>query len=249
MIRWCPNIAAFNDLIYTGTRDSESFAIEASARTFVMQITAGPETIISTFQDRPPPPSQCDEDIEGWRIELVVEEAGTVNSTTLTFGVDPAGTDGVDASLCEVVQSPLPPAGNWDARFSDNGGLLIDIRTDAEDTAHTLPLSYQRVSGGTVILTWDESRVAAATVGNGGTAARLQDQFGGVPGIDVDMTTTDTLTIGNPAISALNLTFDSVDDSGSVPQILTRWYSLRCRSRSPAACRSRSLSVPRAVGA
>ena len=145
-----------------------------------------------------------------WQVTLNVAEVGGID-TDLTFGVHPDATNGVDAALGEVVQAPLPPAGNWDARFSDNGGLLIDIRSSANGTAHVLPLSYQRASGGDVTLTWNQARLTDYTTGTGGVAAKIQDQFGGIL-VDVDMTTTNTVTISNAAIAALNLIFTSTDD-------------------------------------
>ena len=141
-----------------------------------------------------------------WTITLNVAEADGLNRD-LTFGVDPTGTAGVDAALNEIVQPPLPPAGSYDVRFSDNGGLLIDIREGANGTAQTLPLTFQRAAGGAITLTWDQSEVAEAT-----TAAKIQDPFGGLLGIDVDMRTENSVSIANAAIASAVMTFTSTDD-------------------------------------
>ena len=140
-----------------------------------------------------------------WTITLNVAEADGLNRD-LTFGVDPTGTAGVDAALNEVVQPPLPPAGSYDVRFSDNGGLLIDIREGANGTAQTLPLTFQRAAGGAITLSWDMSQVAEAT-----TEATVKDPFGGVF-VNVDMRTADSATIANAAITSVVMSFTSRDD-------------------------------------
>lgn len=142
-----------------------------------------------------------------WQATIkVFESAGVSNS--LVFGVDPAGTAGVDGALGEVVQPPLPPAGNFDTRFTDNQ-LIKELRSGltANIASTTLALGFQRkVSGTPIVLSWSQAAVAART-----TSAVVQDQFGGVLGVNTDMRATGSVTITSGSISAVNVIFTSVD--------------------------------------
>jgi len=145
-----------------------------------------------------------------WRVSIRVAEVGGA-ARDLVFGVDPLATDGVDngrdgtVDLGEREQPPPPPAGCFDVRWASQ--LLLDLRRGSSPaTPHRLALSIQRAAGGDILLAWDRSAVAART-----SSAVLQDPFGGVLGIDVDMRAQDTLTVTHPAITSLALEFTSVD--------------------------------------
>ena len=143
-----------------------------------------------------------------WQATLHVLEAGGT-SADLVFGVDPTGTAGVDAALGEVVQPPLPPAGNFDARFNTGGGLLKDIRvgTTAGIASETSVVALQRAAGGNITLTWNQSALANQT-----TSAIIQDPFGGgVLFPNVDMRTTGTFTITSAAVTSVSVIFTSVE--------------------------------------
>ena len=128
----------------------------------------------------------------GWRIELLVTEDGTPNSTTLTFGVDPTGRSWEKSSsrLCRQPGTGMPASVITADCSSTYGQMWRAWRTRCRSPTSGRPV---------------------ATAGTGGVPAKLQDQFGGILGIDVDMTTTNTLTVTNAAIGALNLTFTSTD--------------------------------------
>ena len=138
-----------------------------------------------------------------WTAGLNVSEEGG-GSQDLTWGVDLAATDGIDGALGEVAQPPLPPAGNFDARLGN--GALVDVRDGNALTEHSISVQFQRAAGGAVTLSWPMEFVAMTT-----TSARIQDQFGGVLGVDVDMRATDSIEISNAAIAAVNLVFTSAD--------------------------------------
>lgn len=138
-----------------------------------------------------------------WTAGLNVSEAGG-GSQDLVWGINLAATDGIDDALGEVAQPPLPPAGNFDARLGN--GALVYLRDGNALTQHTIGISFQRAAGGAVTLSWDMGLVAMTT-----TSAKIQDQFGGVLGVDVDMTATGSVEISNAAIGAVNLVFTSAD--------------------------------------
>lgn len=162
-----------------------------------------------------------------WLETINVAEAGGTNMD-LWFGVHPSATGGIDNGLggttlvdslsvfgtgsntgaAEIAQPPLPPAGNFDARFEVTGGagLLVDLRAGTEPQAqHTYALKFQRAAGGNITLTW-----TPATLGPKVTSAVLQDAFGGVLGVNQDMTAANTITITNAAITSLNIILTSV---------------------------------------
>jgi hypothetical protein len=152
-----------------------------------------------------------------WLETINVAETGGINMN-LQFGVHPNGTNGVDnglggttlidednnAAADEIGQPPLPPAGNFDARFSTQ--LILDYRAGTEPQAsHTYALQFQRAAGGNIVLTWNP-----ATLGPKVVSAVLQDAFGGVLGVNQNMTTAGSITITNAAITSVNIILTSV---------------------------------------
>lgn len=55
-------------------------------------------------------------------IPITVKDNDGTDSTVIYFGIDPSGTDGIDASLGEISLPPEPPAGSFEARFLNAGG-------------------------------------------------------------------------------------------------------------------------------
>lgn len=152
-----------------------------------------------------------------WLETINVAETGGTNAN-LQFGVHPNGTNAVDNGLGgttlidvdgngaadEVAQPPLPPAGNFDARFSTQ--LVIDYRAGTEpQAAHTYALQFQRAVAGNITLTWNP-----ATLGPKVVTAQLQDAFGGILGVNQDMKAAGTITITNAAITSVNIILTSV---------------------------------------
>ena len=78
--------------------------------------------------------------------EVLITVSDGANSTELTFGVHPNGTDGIDEDL-DVIVPPVPPAGVFDARFTiNNEGFSKDIR-DNMITEKTYTMTYQAATG------------------------------------------------------------------------------------------------------
>ena len=128
---------------------------------------------------------------------------------TLNFGIDPAATNGIDPTLLEEEQPPLPPLGVFDARFTGEGltppvpigeGLLNDYRygTNSIEIIHKFRIKYKVGAGSTILISWWNipSRIEG----------RFKDIITGTL-IDKYMNTTDSLLITIPSgISILELT-------------------------------------------
>ena len=122
------------------------------------------------------------------------------SSVGLFYGIDPAATDGIDASLGEAELPPPPPTGVFDGRFvgTDIGipqlgqGTLKDYRqggsTFAGNKVHEI--QYQLGSGDSLRLFWYlPSNVTGL----------LQDFFGGAL-VNVPMSGAGKFTVPNPGI-------------------------------------------------
>ena len=143
-----------------------------------------------------------------WTQSIAVSEADGA-SQILRFGLHETATNGIDASLGEVEMPPLPPAGAFDARFTDRttgdikGGVILDLRPDTANTQYTRTITFQRALGGDITISWDADQLATLT-----ETAQLQDEFGGIL-IDVDMRLVDRIVITNTALTSLKLTFST----------------------------------------
>ena len=74
---------------------------------------------------------------EQWTTSLAVEN-GCGESISLSYGIHPDGTGGLDPALGEVGLPPWPPISVFEARFIVDGleGLALDVRDDSR-TART----------------------------------------------------------------------------------------------------------------
>jgi hypothetical protein len=141
-----------------------------------------------------------------------VSQALTINdnggmSKILTFGLDPAATNGIDTALGEAQLPPMPPAGVFDARFvgDDIPGIALgqgswhDYRQGDQHSIGmwTHELRYQTAQGRTITVNWSfPSHISG----------RLQDIITGTL-IDVTMAGTGSYTIANPsAFNKLKMT-------------------------------------------
>ncbi len=115
------------------------------------------------------------------------------DSRTLTVGVDPAATYGLDPAFGETELPPMPPDGVFDARFldlpdrTDHGtGTEIDIRNLVSDTqTDTFKIRFQIGDAPTsdITISWNSD------IGTfGGGRWRLTSGLSLTPEIDVDMT-------------------------------------------------------------
>ncbi len=126
---------------------------------------------------------------------MVTDNAG--GTQQLWTGVDPAATDGIDASLGEVERPPLPPSGVFDARFigedigipSMGQGLIRDYRqgTVATSGDRIHELKYQLGSGTSATISW-----SLPTWAQGRLAGT------GLNPINVTMIGTDDTTLNSP---------------------------------------------------
>jgi len=138
-----------------------------------------------------------------WVDTLVVSE-GDQQGIELSFGFHVLATRGLDRLLGELALPPYPPAGSLEARLS--GPLLVDgvyFELRPWQTAHpdTFQIDLRRAEEGAALtLTWDKARLASRT-----RLARLEDPFGGLVGVRVDMHAVSRMELTNSALRAVKL--------------------------------------------
>lgn len=142
---------------------------------------------------------------DSWSADILVADAGGVEvSNTLTFGQDPAATDGIDAGMDEFELPPLPPAGVFDTRFNLPGNVasLVDIRNSA-DEAITWNLGLQAGAAGyPVTLSWNPNNLPDGSV-------MLKDPFGGSV-VSVNMKSESSVEISNTSITSLVIEYSQM---------------------------------------
>lgn len=149
-----------------------------------------------------PWPAHGQETPEIESIVSVSTDAG--GSETLTFGLDPDATNGIDAQFGEAELPPPPPAGVFDARWVDDGiepssfgqGLRVDIRQGSGSSNGTRQhkIQFQSEDAATAVtFEWDLASGVTGTI-----------ELGGDP---VEMVGNDSLTVSPGAPDAL-LTID-----------------------------------------
>lgn len=122
---------------------------------------------------------------------------------TLTFGVHPGATLGIDAEYGEDAFPPFPPSAVFEARFVTNGeselgeGSPADIRpyVSAGQTDEYKVRLQAGTNGLPITITWDMDYLKAHY-----TSVALKDPFGGVI-LNVDMLATATATLDNAALT------------------------------------------------
>jgi hypothetical protein len=118
----------------------------------------------------------------------------------VTFGFAPGATLGLDTHLGEVERPPLPHAGFFDARFSVAGsqGSILDLR-DPATAAAVWELRFQPGLGGyPMVLTWDPGSLPEGYW-------RMTDLADGSDGIDLVMSTSNTLVVADASIVAVKI--------------------------------------------
>ncbi|MCE1189353.1 MAG: T9SS type A sorting domain-containing protein [Ignavibacteria bacterium] len=94
-------------------------------------------------------------------VPLTVTDGAANGTQVLHLGLDPAATDGIDASLGELVLPPLPPTGVFDARFNlpvtPVDASLKDFRqgTASQTVTKNYEVQYQVGTGTTITLSWN----------------------------------------------------------------------------------------------
>jgi hypothetical protein len=131
-----------------------------------------------------------------FNLNLVINDNSSTPKT-LTFGLDPNATDGIDTSLGENELPPFPPPGGFEARFylpQDNFLGTSSSWTDIRQA--TFPFTgqkeyrvrYQPGGGSTIIISWNFPQ---------NVTGRLQDIVLGTL-IDVNMTGQSSFEVLNP---------------------------------------------------
>lgn len=131
-----------------------------------------------------------------FHLDLVVTDNSSTPKT-LTFGLDPNATDGIDTALGENELPPFPPPGGFEARFylpKDNFLGTSSSWTDIRQAAFPFTgqkeyrIRYQPSSGTSIIISWNfPSNVTG----------KLQDVVLGTL-IDVNMTGQNSFEVLNP---------------------------------------------------
>ncbi|MDP7336717.1 MAG: PKD domain-containing protein, partial [Candidatus Marinimicrobia bacterium] len=126
----------------------------------------------------------------------------TVANYDLTFGFSPDATDGYDEGI-DSYAPPAPPPPAFDAALTWGGDryytqILNGSADDLVEHEYDIALAYG--SDNLITITWDNTGWSDMM-----SSCVLQDAFGGLLGIDIDMTQEDTLTLDNPAFNALKL--------------------------------------------
>ncbi|MDP6144043.1 MAG: hypothetical protein QGF49_07885, partial [Candidatus Marinimicrobia bacterium] len=127
--------------------------------------------------------------------------AGGPAEYDLTVGFSPDATDGYDQGI-DAYAPPAPPPPAFDAALSWGGEryytqIVNGSSDDLVEHLWDIQLSYP--SDNLITLTWDNTGWA------GLGSFHLTDAFDGELGIDIDMTTVNSLTLDNPAFNLLKL--------------------------------------------
>jgi len=127
---------------------------------------------------------------------------------TLTLGIDPAATPGIDAAFGETEQPPPPPSSVFDTRLIDEGvpggpfgqGVRTDIRPGSADVAATRQHRLAVQPGE------DATSVTVAWALPDGVTGQLQDVATGGSLVDEPMTGDGAYTLANLNVTELDVT-------------------------------------------
>ena len=130
-------------------------------------------------------------------------------SYDLTVGFSEDATDGYDEGI-DIYAPPAPPPPSFDAALGWVGDrYYTQVLTDDGDySEHVFDVQLAYPSDNLITLTWDNTGWA-----DFGTFF-LQDAFGGLLGIDVDMTQENSLTLDNPALNTLKWMVTPMETDG-----------------------------------
>jgi hypothetical protein len=149
-----------------------------------------------------------------------------VDCESFTMGFADEATDGLDAAFNEVEQPPRPPAGVFDARLLQVGGIskgqLVDVRqTPASALGEVVfSMSLQAGDGGLpLVFTWDPSTLP---VGNW----TLRDAAGGSFFARIDMNTNSSFEITDSAVSSVAVVFQAENSGECTYDLPAGWYMI-----------------------
>ncbi|MHC1738936.1 MAG: T9SS type A sorting domain-containing protein [Ignavibacteriaceae bacterium] len=139
---------------------------------------------------------------------------GAGGNQVLYFGLDPTGTDEMDAGLGELPLPPMPPLTVFDARFNLPNGTESSFR-DYRQGSNTFSgireykLQYQTGNGTVINIIWNLMP---------GITGVLQDLFGGVV-VNVNMAGSGSYQVANPgALDKLKMMITYSQPSLVIPQ-------------------------------
>jgi hypothetical protein len=133
--------------------------------------------------------------------QTVTVDGGQGNAYDLIFGFSPDATDGFNDGTDELAP-PAPPPPAFDAALYTDQRYYTQIvagLTEDIDAEHVWDLQLAYDTNNLINVTWDNTSWSDL-----GTFV-LQDAFGGALGIDINMTTEDSLTLTDPNINTLKL--------------------------------------------
>jgi hypothetical protein len=154
---------------------------------------------------------------------VTINVTGGVGSYDLTIGFSPDATDGYDEGI-DTYFPPAPPPPAFDAALTWGGDRYSTqiLNGSIDDlVVHEYGVALAYGTDNLITVTWDNTGWSDLM-----SACVLQDAFGGLLGIDVDMLTGTSLTLTNPAFTNLLLKVTpaagstlSVDDSDVLPEV------------------------------
>ena len=130
-----------------------------------------------------------------------INAAGGSSEYGLTFGFNPNATDGYDPDYDQYAP-PAPPPPAFDAALTWGGDRYYAqiLAGDGNLSEHEYAISLAYGSDNLITITWDNTGWSDMM-----SSCVLQDAFGGLLGIDIDMTQENSLTLDNPAFNTLKL--------------------------------------------
>ncbi|SVB66306.1 uncharacterized protein METZ01_LOCUS219160, partial [marine metagenome] len=130
-----------------------------------------------------------------------INAAGGSSEYGLTFGFNPNATDGYDSDYDQYAP-PAPPPPAFDAALSYGSDRYYTqiLAGDGNLSEHVYDIALSYGSDNLITITWDNTGWSDMM-----SSCVLQDAFGGLLGIDIDMTQENSLTLTNPAFNTLKL--------------------------------------------
>ncbi|MAP29028.1 MAG: hypothetical protein CMF84_03230, partial [Candidatus Marinimicrobia bacterium] len=178
----------------------------------------------------------------GQDFSATLNVAGGISGYDLTFGFNPDATDGYDEGI-DTYAPPAPPPPAFDAALSWGGDRYYTqvLAGDGNLIEHEYDIALAYGSDNLITITWDNTGWSDMM-----SSCVLQDAFGGLLGIDIDMLTDNSLELTNPAFNTLKLkvtptdyaepstypvTFTVVDDGNNYQDVelkgdMTAWANI-----------------------
>jgi len=145
--------------------------------------------------------------VVGQDFSATLNVAGGISGYDLTFGFNPDATDGYDEGI-DTYAPPAPPPPAFDAALSWGGDRYYTqiLAGDDDLSEHVYDIALAYGADNLIIVTWDNTGWSDMM-----TSCVLQDAFGGLLGIDIDMLAETSLSLDNPAFNTLKLKVTPTD--------------------------------------